>query len=135
MPEMLGVRRKYRMRRFFGSKIAFAVVLLLTIVLAQAAIGMYYKAKETRVKKDLVQAELARLQARETELRAENARLSSERGIESELRNRFFIVKDGEKVAVISDNAEHSDTKPASKKEQGFWTKIISAVVFWGNKK
>lgn len=120
------------MRRFFGSKVAFVLLLVLFLVFAQAAIGMYSKAREAREKRDLAKSELVRLEARETALQAEISRLSSERGVEGELRDRFFVAKEGEKVVVVSTSPTPPGKQPEREAQTGFWKKILSAVVFWG---
>jgi cell division protein FtsB len=132
MPQTLGVRRKYRIRRFLGSGWAFAVVLVLFLVFAQAGIGMYSKAREAKEKRDLAFAELQRLEARQAELQATIARLSSERGVEEELRNRFFIAKEGEKVAILNTNESEEGRTPIVSSEKSFWKKFLSAVGLFG---
>ncbi len=128
MPQTLGVRRKYRIRRFFGSKWAFVVVLVLLVIFTQAAVGMYSKAREAKIKRDLALAELQRLEARQAELQATIARLSSERGVEEELRNRFFVAKEGEKVAILNTDAKEERKSPILSTEKSFWKKFLSAV-------
>jgi len=132
MPQMLGVRRKYRIRRFFGSGVAFFVTLTLFIVLAQAAVGMYSKSREAQEKRDDALAELRRLEARETDLQTEISRLSSDRGIEEELRDRYFVAREGERVAVIRTDLIAQQQNTSRPEEKGFWKKVFSAVVFWG---
>jgi cell division protein FtsB len=129
---MLGVRRKYRIRRFFGSGIAFAVVLLLFVVFVHAAFSMYLNAKEAQDKRDLARAELKRLEARESDLETEVAKLSSDRGVEEELRNRYFIAKEGERVAVVNVDRPNDGVEPRKIEKRGFWKKILSAVGFSG---
>jgi cell division protein FtsB len=131
MAEMLGVRRRYRMRRFFANKIAFVVVLLLLVILTQAAVGMYYKAKETKVKRDIVAQELERLKAREAELEAENTRLSSGRGIEEEIRDRYLVAKEGERVAIISGGDTSPQNQPKIETQENWWDDLLSLVIFW----
>ena len=94
---------------------------------------MYAKSTEAKEKRDLAMAELKRLEARETDLKTEISRLSSERGVEEELRDRYFVAKEGERVAVI-----RTDSSPPSKTntratEGGFWKKFLSAVGLSGD--
>ena len=89
---------------------------------------MYAKAREAKVKRDLAGAELQRLEARQAELQATIARLSSERGIEEELRNRFFIAKEGEKVAILNTEGREVGKSPIPSSEKSFWKKFLSAV-------
>jgi cell division protein FtsB len=133
MRETLGVRRRYRVRRFFGSKVAFVLLLVLFIIFTQAAVGMYAKAREAKEKRDLARSELERLEARETSLQTEISRLSSERGIEGELRDRFFIAKEGEKVAVVNTNPIPAGKQPKEEVKPGFWKRLLSAVGLSGD--
>jgi cell division protein FtsB len=132
MSGMLGVRRKYRIRRFFGSGVAFVVMLALLVLLVQAGAGMFAKAREAREKRDVAAAELERLEARETDLKSEIARLSSDRGVEEELRDRFFVAKEGEKIAVVADGASSGDSGTEEEGSKSLWKRILSAVGFSG---
>jgi|GEM_PF-1003634 len=132
MAGMLEVRRKYRMRRFLGSGISFFLVLVLLVIFVQAAVGMNMKAREAKEKRALAMDELRRLEARQTDLQTEIARLSSDRGIEEELRDRYFIAKEGERVAVVNIGEPEAGTGPQEIKKGGFWKKLLSAVGFSG---
>lgn len=63
---------------------------------------MYEKSKEANARRDKATAELAALQEREGQLSGDIARLGSERGQEEEIRNRFMVAKDGEKVIIVT---------------------------------
>ncbi len=79
-----------------------AVLLLLLVALAvRGAWGVYEKSKEARVLKTEAQAKLVELQKRELELRADIADLRSDRGVEAELRERYDLAAEGERVVVI----------------------------------
>lgn len=81
-----------------------AIVLLLILAVAMRGVwGVYKKSQESRELKIEAEATLSDLQTREKELRADIANLKSDRGVEAELRERYDLAKEGERVVVIVD--------------------------------
>ena len=51
--------------------------------------------------------------------------LKTDKGIESELRNKFRLVKEGEEMVVILDSSEEEDSY-SKQKQKSFFAKIVS---------
>jgi hypothetical protein len=109
---------------------------LLTVLVARGAFGMYQKSGEAIVKRDKAMGELHVLEARQRELDEDISRLSSVRGQEEEIRDRFMVAKEGEKVMIVTPpDKKTTHTVTVSEEEQptSFIDKMKSAVGVSGN--
>jgi len=96
-------RPKMRIHRIAHSPITLVAVLILCFILSKAAWSVYGKATATQVRLSQVQSELGKLEGRHTVLASRVALLSTDEGVEAEMRTKYRAVKDGEFVAVIVD--------------------------------
>jgi cell division protein FtsB len=88
---------------------------------------MYQKAQDASQKKTDTALELAKLSERRMRLSADVAHLSSPQGIETELRERYMIAKDGEQVVVVPDQTVGQGTGMGSSDVPpplSFWQKV-----------
>jgi len=86
------------------SKITIGFLVVVLLFIASAAWGVYGKYRETEENTENILHELAKLQEREAAVKNEIKRLSSERGVEEEIREKFGFIKRGEGVIVIVDS-------------------------------
>ncbi|MEI6304801.1 MAG: hypothetical protein WCP09_02160 [Candidatus Taylorbacteria bacterium] len=93
--------KRHNKRKWFSSSILFFGVLIVFIVLARAAFSIYGKAQVSDVKLDQARSELIRLQERQADLSDQVSRLSTDEGVEAEIRTKYKGVRSGESVAVI----------------------------------
>ena len=85
-------------RRLMASRVVQAFFFSLFILVGSRVAGLY-QSERTVVKEELaLKRELATLFAHRDELTAEIAALGTERGVEEEIRERYGVVKEGEKV-------------------------------------
>ncbi len=124
---MLEYTEKRRLRSVLYALPTIVVLFLLTALVGHAAWGMYGSYREASVRRDKAQAELRVLQARAADLERDIARLSSDRGIEAEIRERYMVAKEGEKVMIITDE-EGGDDRTAPPEERSFWQRLLAAV-------
>src|SRR3989338_2688583 len=103
MNRMLDIRERTRLRRFLYAKPTIIALVLVVVLLFRGVWGVYQKSAEAVAKRDKATAELADLAAREKELHEGIARLSTGEGVEAEIRDRFMVAKEGEKVMLIVD--------------------------------
>ena len=85
------------------SKVAFVFLIVLIALIGNATVNMFERYKEAKVRADRAAEELALLEERRAKLASDLERLSTPRGTEEELRRRFNVAADGEKVIVIVD--------------------------------
>ena len=136
MLRTLDFRERTKLRRFLYSKPTILLVFILSLLSLHGAWGMYQKSKDAIANRDKAVAETAALMAREKELHADINRLSSSRGQEEEIRNRFMVAKEGEKVIIVSqpnDETTHSVTVDDNNQASTLVDKLKAAVGLSGD--
>jgi cell division protein FtsB len=123
-----GNRPTMHLKRIANSPVTVVIALILCFILGKAAWGVYIKAAATEVRLSQVQSELVKLEDRHKVLASKVSLLSTDEGVEAEMRTKYRAVKDGEFVAVIVD----AKTLPAlalmasTTSQKGLWAR------FWG---
>ena len=120
-------------KRFLSSPWAFAASLLLFVILAKATWNIHAKASLSAAKLAETRTEVAKLQDRHDELASKVASLSTDDGLENEIRTKYRAVKEGESVAVIVDESQNASIASASSSSstensepQGWWSRFWS---------
>lgn len=107
--------RKRKMKNWLYSKFSIFFLFFLVFILARGSVGVYQKARESFDRRNVSMASLTRLNEKKTYLNNEIERLESRVGLEEELRSRYSLAKEGEKVITIVDHDENEgslDPKP-----------------------
>lgn len=136
MLRALDFKERTRIRRFVYAKPTILLLFVLSAVSLRGAWGMYQKSKEAIANRDKAVASEQELFLREKGLHADISKLSSERGQEEEIRNRFMVAKDGEKVIIVStpdDQMAHSVTVEDTTQTSTLVDKFKAAVGLSGN--
>jgi cell division protein FtsB len=90
---------------------------------------MYQKFTEASTAHQAAQEELAELEKKQAQIEASVANLSSERGIEAEIRNRFGVAREGEgEIKIVRDEEAE---EPGELQKKSLWQRIISAFAIW----
>ncbi len=84
----------------------------------------YLKYREARNLRNQYQAELESLQAKQQELNEKIGELSTERGIEAEVRNRYRVVKPGESLVIVVDEENQPVGQPVDQSSVSWWVKL-----------
>lgn len=87
------------------SPLTIIVACIILIVLIKATYSIHQKAVVSDAKLAQARVELVKLQARNNDLDSQVSELSTDQGIETELRTKYRAVRDGESVAVITGDA------------------------------
>ena len=130
MLRTLDFRERTKLRRALYAKPTILVIVAIASVSLSGAWNMYQKSKEAKANDDKANATLSALQTREAGLRSDIERLSTPRGQEEEIRDRFMVAKEGEKVIIITppkDDTVHTVTVPEDEK-RGFLDSLKAAV-------
>ncbi len=98
---MAFVRHKRDPVRLMWRRLFILIFCALLVVVLQGVWGVYQKERESRALREEAEAELRDLRIREAELHSDISSLSTERGMEQVLRERFDLGKDHEGVVVI----------------------------------
>jgi cell division protein FtsB len=111
---------KNKIRNILYSRWMVVVLFILTLFLGRATWSVYVKEQESRANAALAHKELERLVERQNVLNAEIQRLSTDEGIEEEIRSKFSVSKEGEHFFVIVDEDKATTTDDANKKDGWF---------------
>ena len=125
---MLRFYQKKTFRRVLYSKGIFAALILAALFGLKATWGIHQKDLEARANAEEAQVTLAELKSREAFLRAELDRLSTERGVEAEIRKKFPLAKEGEEVAVVVDEPGGNATATPETSEPSWWERLWHAL-------
>lgn len=90
---------------------------------------MYTKQRETAEKRAQLAQSLAELEQREASLESEIERLRTQRGVEKEIRERFNVAREGERVMVIVNESKPKETAQETE-QNGFWSTVRNAIPF-----
>lgn len=83
---------------------------------------MYVKNREAVALRNQFQSELDALNQKQAELSGKITNLSTDRGLEAEVRNRYRVIRPGEQlVIVVDDAAKNPENQPV---KPSFWTRI-----------
>ena len=121
-------------KRIIASPIALVVCAVLLVVLAKASWNISEKAGLSSERLTQAQAEVAQLRQRQSELAEKVGYLSTENGIDTEIRTKYHAVKEGEAVAVIVDESKTAAAANASQTQStstmSWWSRVLHALVF-----
>ncbi|MDQ5950098.1 MAG: hypothetical protein QG585_38 [Patescibacteria group bacterium] len=123
--------REFQQKQIFKeklySKTTVFILLVLALLLAKGVVNIYIKERESRKNKEEAELELINMQNRAEELKQASERLKTPVGIEQEIRSKFGVAKEGEKVILI---VEEEETIPVEQKE-GFFGRFFKVLKFW----
>jgi cell division protein FtsB len=114
---------KSRMRRLVYSRPVIVVLVIIIVLLARPVWKIWLKSRAVAREQAQVAAELKELELRRDFLEQEIAALQTPRGIEGEIREKFPVVKEGEKVIIVDGGDESTTTLATSSKS--WWGKIF----------
>jgi cell division protein FtsB len=106
---MLTFQQKRFLRRVISSPLSQGFFLVLCLAALWSAYGRYQIAAEMAARRAQAEETLAALEARRAALAEEVAYITSERGIEAEMRRQFDVAREGEQVVIILDEPADSE--------------------------
>lgn len=125
---MFDFHQKRKFRTVVNSPITQGVLLLLVLTVGWSAYDRFSIAMEMNERRAEAELEAAALQSRKETLETQVEYLSSERGIEAEMRRQFDVALPGEQVVVILEEDEEpevvplaSSSQPKQKRWYQFW--------------
>ncbi len=114
-------QRKKRLHRMLYSKVSITLLAILTILIIRGSIAVVQKERQSRKNLEKVEAELIVAKEREKTLEEDIKTLSTPTGIESEIRSKYNVRKEGEDVIIVVEPESQEDS---SSTESSFWSKI-----------
>ena len=112
---------------FWHSPLILLVLFAVLVLFTYNMIGLVGKERETARKKDLILSNIETLRNREKTLNSDIEKLKTEEGVEETIRDKYQVVKEGEKMVVIVDNEKKETSVVVETKEHGFipWLKNL----------
>lgn len=126
-------RNRSKWRSFLSSPFTLVAVLILIFFLGRAVWNIHDKADLSAERLEQARAELAKLEADETSLAQKSADLSTDAGVEREMREKYRAVLPGESVAVIVDGTRlvqpsGGSYSTSTQQKTGFWSGLLKLI-------
>ncbi len=126
-------------RMIFSSPITLVVVIVIFIFFVKVVWNMRERLISSKLRLETAQSELAKLEDHRIALANKIQYLSTEQGIEAELRTKYRAVREGESVAVIVENdqvasalqvssSSESDVLQKGETKRGWFGKLLEFV-------
>lgn len=114
-------------KNFFHSPLILMLIFGVFVFVAQGSWKMFVRARSSADRLARAERELSSLEERKKELSFNIARLSTEQGMEAELRTKYRAVGDGESVAIILGGEQTTaTTTPVSRTNiEDWWRSVV----------
>jgi len=122
---MLDFQEKHKTRRFMYSKPVLVFLAVVLLFFLNKIWGLYQTSEESLGKANEAKAELRSLEERKSELEQRVSFLKTERGQESEIRDKFMVGKEGEGVIMVVDQPSATTTEIVPP-EPSFWAGFLN---------
>ncbi|HAE36709.1 MAG: hypothetical protein UR85_C0013G0006 [Candidatus Nomurabacteria bacterium GW2011_GWF2_35_66] len=112
---------------FWHSPLVLIVLFCILVLFMYNIIGLIEKERETANKKNIILSNIETLRNREKSLSLDIEKLKTEEGIEETIRDKYQVVKEGEKMVVIVDEEKKESIVLGEENKHGFieWIKGI----------
>jgi cell division protein FtsB len=112
---------------FWHSPLVLLVLFCILVIFIFSIVGLSEKERETAKKKDIVLTQIENLRLREKTLNQDIDKLKTEEGVEETIRDKYQVVKQGEKMVIIVDEENKELPPVAQTTGHGFisWLKSV----------
>jgi cell division protein FtsB len=110
--------QKKNFNSLWYSPLVLSILFLLILLFIYNMIGIIGKVRDTNKKTEIVHSQIENLKKRENALSNDISRLKTDEGVEAALRDKYQLVKSGEKMVVIVDQ-EASVAQAVPEKTKG----------------
>ncbi len=131
------LRKKSWWKHVTESRITLIILILLCIAISFEVYDRYTVEREVASRRHSKEADLSKLSERKEDLVERINYLKGEQGIESEIRRHFDVVKEGEKVVILTGESE-SNSQVANvsnavivEEEKGWFGTFLSKIFPW----
>lgn len=116
-------RFKKRRDNWVYSQVSVIVLLIVALFIWNGVWGVYKKESVSRHKADELKVQVDELEERKEQLTLRVEDLETDKGKSREIREKFDVVREGERVAILIDPKEATTTEEAP--EKSFWGKLL----------
>lgn len=107
---------------FWHSPFVLVVLFCFVVLFFYNIVGLFKKERETSKKKELILFQIENLREKENKLNLDIEKLKTEEGIEETIRDKYQVVKEGEKmVVIVDDEMELLDNSLSENNNHTFW--------------
>ncbi len=111
-------------KKIIHSQIMIIILLIICFVLVKATWNIYQKTKITNERLAYTMDEITKIEERHKILSNKVSALSTDEGVEAEMRTKYRAIKEGELVSVIIDEKKNTATVSEAVKKS-FWQKFL----------
>ncbi len=101
--------QKRKIKRILYSPLVLIILFIILFFIAKGSLGVYKKYSLSKDRLETSQGELGVLEDKKDNIVNKIDRLQTETGIEKEIRSKFSVAREGEKVIVIVDDKEKEE--------------------------
>ena len=116
---------KKRLRNLLYSPLTLIILVILILFFIHATWNVYKKERDSAANALEAQQQLVRIQERNTVLTENIAKLSTDEGVEEEIRQQFGVAKPGEHMLIIV-GPPGATTSAAATSTRSWWQKVVS---------
>lgn len=113
--------KKKSKNTFWHSPIALGILFCFLVLFIYNIVGLFTKERETARKRNIQLDNIEVLRNREKDLSMNIAKLNTEEGIEDAIREKYQVVKEGEKEVIIVDEQEKKIELDTIQNKHGLW--------------
>ena len=110
--------------KFWHSPIALILLFCFLVLFGYKIIDLIKKERETSHEKELILDKIDNLNKKEVDLNKNIIRLETDEGREEIIREKYPVVKVGEKMVTIVDESNSGKVQEEKKVNHGFWNWI-----------
>ena len=124
---MLEFYEKRKLKKIIYSTPSLCGIAFIIFLLGIPTFGAYQKMQSTKETKVAIAAELDELHERERVLKEEIDRLSTDRGVEDEIRRKYEVGRNGEQmIVIVGDDPEEELPPPPPPEKKGFFSSLTN---------
>lgn len=120
--------RKRKVRQIMFSVPVLILLFIILFFVAKGSWGVYKKYSLSKNELENSQSDLALLEEKKKTIEAKIEKLNTETGVEKEIRSKFDVAREGEKLIVI---VEDKITEEIVVEEKGFIGKFFTTIGGW----
>lgn len=123
---MENLQDRHFLKNFVNSYFFIFLMIGLSVVISKTIVDLYYKNSLARQKREEAELKLQQLVSAKQNLTETVNSLSTKEGMERELRNKFNLVRPGEKVIVIVDEQKPKEEQVIDVEKKSFCGTIFN---------
>ncbi len=112
---------KRQLKSRLYSRTTVTLLFLLILLLAKGVFAIYVKSRDSALMRDAAYVKLEEIKNRKKIISGEVTNLNIDQGIEREIREKFNVVKPGEKVVLIVDDEALPEIEPKKRFFSSLW--------------